>query len=88
MDIRFLESLIAVVETGSIAGAARKQWLTAAAVSQRIKALEQELECSLLYRSAHSAKPTEACYNLLPRARKLVQDVQGLKDDIDHTGLS
>ncbi len=88
MDIRYLESLIAVVETGSIAGAARQQWLTAAAVSQRIQALERELDCKLLSRSAHSAKPTEACYNLLPRARKLVQHVQGLKDDIDHTGLS
>ncbi len=88
MDVRFLESLIAVVETGSIAGAARKQWLTAAAVSQRIKTLEQELDCTLLSRSAHSAKPTEACYNLLPRAKKVVQEVQKLKDDIDHTGLS
>ncbi len=88
MDIRFLESLIAVVETGSIAGAARQQWLTAAAVSQRIQALERELDCGLLSRSSHSAKPTEACYSILPRARKLVQEVQGLKDDIDHTGLS
>ena len=88
MDIRFLESLIAVVETGSIAGAARQQWLTAAAVSQRIQALERELDCMLLSRTAHSAKPTEACYNLLPRARKLVQEVQELRDDIDHTGLS
>jgi DNA-binding transcriptional LysR family regulator len=44
MDIRFLESLIAVVETGSIAGAARLQYLTAAAVSQRIQALEKEIQ--------------------------------------------
>ncbi len=88
MDIRYLESLIAVVETGSIAGAARQQWLTAAAVSQRIQALERELDCTLLSRSSHSAKPTEACYNLLPRARKLVGDAQELKEGIDHTGLS
>jgi DNA-binding transcriptional LysR family regulator len=88
MDTRFLESLIAVVETGSIAGAARQQWLTAAAVSQRIQALERELECKLLSRSSHSAKPTEACYNILPRARKLVQDAESLKDDIDIQGLS
>lgn len=88
MDIRFLESLIAVVETGSIAEAARRQWLTAAAVSQRIQALERELECKLLSRSSHSAKPTGECYNLLPRARKLVQEAELLKDDIDDTGLS
>jgi len=88
MDIRFLESLIAVVETGSIAGAARLQYLTAAAVSQRIQALEKDLDCELLSRSGHAAKPTETCLNLMPRARKLVREAEALKGDIDDSAIT
>ena len=88
MDIRFLESLIAVVETGSIASAARLQNLTATAISQRIRTLEHEFNTALLSRSAHSAKPTQACLNILPRMQKLVSESKALKSDIDTTGLS
>ena len=88
MDIRFLESLIAVVDAGSIAGAARLQGLTPAAISQRIQALERYLDCELLLRSAHAARPTENCLNLIPRARKLVKEAEALKGDIDLSGLS
>lgn len=88
MDTRFLESLLAVAETGSIAAAARQQGLTAAAVSQRIRVLEAEFGEALLNRSAHAAAPTEACMRLLPGARKLVQDAQQLASRIDPAGLS
>ncbi|MES0812050.1 LysR family transcriptional regulator [Roseibium sp. SCPC15] len=87
MDTRFLQSLIAVVETGSIAGAARLQGLTAAAVSQRIRVLENELNCTLLKRSAQAAVPTENCLHLLPAARNLVRDAQRLGAHIDPGGL-
>lgn len=88
MDTRFLESLIAVVEAGSIAGAARLQGLTPAAVSQRIQSLERDIGCELLSRSAHTARPNENCLNLIPRARKLVHEADALQYDIDTTGLS
>lgn len=88
MDIRFLQSLVAVVETGSIVAAARREGLTPAAVSQRIQALERTLGCSLLVRGAHTARPTEACLSLLPRARQLVRDASLLVDDLDASGLS
>ncbi len=87
MDTRFLESLIAVVETGSIAGAARTQGLTAAAVSQRIRVLETELDCTLLNRSTHAALPTRACLQLLPSARNLVRDAGQLSARADAGGL-
>lgn len=88
MDIRFLKSLVAVVETGSIASAARLQNLTATAVSQRIRSLENEFDAELLSRSAHAATPTDACLNILPRMRKVIRDSEALKADIDSTGLS
>lgn len=88
MDIRFLQSLVAVVETGSIAAAARRENLTAAAISQRIQALERTLVCELLIRSAHSAIPSEQCLALLPKIRKLIQQAAELHDELDSGGLS
>lgn len=88
MDIRFLGSLLQVVEQGSIAAAARAQGLTAAAVSQRIQALEKQLGQALLTRVAHRAQPTEACLNILPRARHLLAEVQALQDDANTDALA
>ena len=88
MDIRFLESLIAVVEGGSISAAARVQGLTATAVSQRIRALEAEFGADLLIRSGHRAMPTKACLNLLPRARDLILEAAMLKRDFGSNALS
>ncbi len=72
MDIRFLESLISVVEHGSISAAAKAQGLTATAISQRIKALESGFGVQLLVRAGHSAQPSRACLQLLPEAQDLV----------------
>ena len=87
MDIRYLDSLIAVVELGSIAHAARAQNLTAAAVGQRILVLEKHFNTILLNRKSHKATPTEACLNLLPRARNIVREYHHLSTDIDQSGL-
>jgi len=87
MDIRYLDSLIAVVELGSIAHAARAQNLTAAAVGQRIQILENHFNTDLLNRKSHRATPTGACLNLLPRARHIVREFHQLSSDIDQSGL-
>ena len=88
MDTRYLKSLITVTDCGSIAEAARLEGLTAAAISQRIKALERLLGFALLSRAGHEAKPTEACLALLPRARRIVQEVGLLAGDADLEGLT
>jgi DNA-binding transcriptional LysR family regulator len=88
LDTRFLQSLIAVVDSGSIADAARVEHLTAAAVGQRVQALERELGFALLSRHGHTATPTEACLALLPRARRLVREASLLHGDADREGLS
>ncbi|WDZ94230.1 LysR substrate-binding domain-containing protein [Herbaspirillum sp. WKF16] len=88
MDSRYLKSLIAVVDSGSIADAARAEGLTAAAVSQRIQALERELGVELLSRAGHAARATDACVALLPRARRIVGEVALLAGDADDEGLT
>lgn len=88
MDTRYLKSLIAVVDCGSIADAARTEGLTAAAVSQRIQALEREFGFALLSRVGHAAKASDACLGLLPRARQIVREVGLLAGDADPAGLT
>ena len=88
MNIRFITSLIEVVDTGSIAAAARNQMLTPAAISQRIKALEVSLGCQLLSRAGHTAKPTAECLKILPRLKHLISEIDELQSDLDETGLS
>lgn len=88
MDSRYLKSLVAVIDSGSIADAARAEGLTAAAVSQRIQALERMLGCTLLSRAGHAAKATDACLALLPRARRIVREVALLAGDADDEGLT
>jgi len=88
MDTRFLQSLIAVIETGSIAAAARRQNLTAAAVSLRVKTLERSLGCSLLSRAGHSASATEACLRILPRLKRIDAEISCIGTDLDSKQLS
>ncbi|MBO9535504.1 LysR substrate-binding domain-containing protein [Herbaspirillum sp.] len=88
MDSRYLKSLVAVIDSGSIADAARAEGLTAAAVSQRIQALERMLGFALLSRAGHAAKATDACLALLPRARRIVREVALLAGDADDAGLT
>ncbi len=88
MDLAFLQSLLLVVECGSIAQAARTQQLTGAALRQRVTALERELGVSLLARSGHTLLPTQACTDLLPRARHMLQELALLKESVDTSGIS
>lgn len=88
MDIRYLESLISVAELGSIARAARAQNLTPAAVGQRIATLEKYFGTSLLDRTAHKAMPTQACIEMLPRARQIVRDFHAMGAALAPDGLA
>jgi DNA-binding transcriptional LysR family regulator len=88
MDLSFLQSLVLVVDSGSLAQAARTQQLTSAALRKRITALEQELGVALIVRSGHTLMPTEACVDLLPRARHLLHEYAMLKEDVEPSGLS
>lgn len=79
MDTRFLESFTTVVESGSLAEAARRLNLTPAALAQRIRALEQELGVRLLARTGRTVQPTEAGAAILLRARLFLREVRDLR---------
>ncbi|PLZ01399.1 LysR family transcriptional regulator [Burkholderia sp. WAC0059] len=79
MDIAFLGNLLLVVDTGSMAEAARRVGVTPAAIAQQVQALERELGVSLLVRAGRTVIPTEAGHRVIARARSLVREFTDLK---------
>ncbi|WP_099828179.1 LysR family transcriptional regulator [Oceaniglobus indicus] len=88
MDTRFIRTLLAVVETGSFAGAARRENLTPAAVAQRIRSLEARLGHRLVTRTGQTVAPTRQCTLILPRLNEIAKQVGQLAGDLDPTGLA
>lgn len=88
LDIKYLQTLLEVVDGGSLAEAARRQNLTAAAVGQRLKALETELGVSLVRRSGPTVRPTPACTRILPRLRSIIAETALISRDIAEDGLA
>ncbi|CAM3847484.1 LysR family transcriptional regulator [Bordetella tumulicola] len=80
MDIRYLNHFLKVVATGSMSEAARQLGLSPAAVAQQMRALERELDVSLLVRQGRSVQPTAAGQRLVERGHTLVQDADALRD--------
>ncbi|MEX0730782.1 MAG: LysR family transcriptional regulator [Aquisalimonadaceae bacterium] len=80
MSLRHLRTLIAVSEQGSFAAAAEAVWLTQSAVSQQMKALEEELGIALFDRSKRPPQLNDQGKALIQRARQLVYLYDGLKD--------
>ncbi|MFC0697194.1 LysR family transcriptional regulator [Paraburkholderia humisilvae] len=72
MDIRQLETLIRIVETGSFAGAADALCATQSTISARIGALERSLGVELFDRSSHRARLTPKGQELLKPAQEIV----------------
>lgn len=79
MDTRFLETFLMAVDNGSIAEAARRLNLTAAAVAKRIRALESDLGAVLVTRSGRTIRPTQAGAAIIDRARHFLAEARDFK---------
>jgi DNA-binding transcriptional LysR family regulator len=79
MDTIFLANYVLVAECGSIAEAARRLDLTAAAVAQQIHALERDVGTRLLARSGRTVQPTAAGHRMIEASRPLLRGFKGLK---------
>lgn len=59
LEMNYLEHYTAAVEVGSIGGAARKLNISQPGLTRSIRILEEQLEVTLLERSAKGVTPTE-----------------------------
>lgn len=76
METTALQTFIAVAESGSFSQAAEQLFLTQPAVSKRVGALEAELGTRLFDRIGRRVRMTEAGRALLPRARRIVTELE------------
>lgn len=80
MEIRQLKYFVAIAECGSFSEASRKFFLSQSAISQQIKLLEDELGVVLFMRSPHKVVLSEDGEQMLPMARKVLEDVKECRD--------
>lgn len=84
MNTTNLATFVAVMQTGSISGAAEKLYITQPAVSKRIKNLEDEFGTALFDTVGRSIIPTAAAYDLLPFVRRWLDDYEACKASLQH----
>ena len=88
METSYLHSFMLVVETGSMAEAARRLHITAAAVAQQMRILEREFKTPLLARAGRTVVPTPAGHRLKQSAPTLLRDLANAHLLVNDDGTS
>ncbi|MGJ7512500.1 LysR family transcriptional regulator [Variovorax sp. GT1P44] len=86
MTMQQLRALVAVVENGSIRGAARHLHLSQSAVTKAMQLLEEDAGVPLLIRRSRGIDLTEAGERLLARARLVTRQVELAYDELRQAG--
>ena len=76
MDLRQLEILQAIAETGSFTACGRKLHVSQSAISRQIALLEEELGEPLFLRIGRHVRMTAAAENLVQLGQRVFQDVR------------
>ena len=79
IDIAELLTFIKVAETSSFSEAGSQLFVTQPAISKRVASLENSLGVKLFDRIGRQVQLTEAGIRLLPKARKMAEDLQDIK---------
>ncbi len=84
MEIRQLKYFVSVAETSSFSEASRRCFLSQSAISQQIRALEDELGTTLFLRNPHKVTMTESGEELLPLARQALKSFETCREHINN----
>lgn len=82
IDFRQLRIFTVVAECKSFTLAAKKLNLTQSAVSHSIKALEEDLECTLFSRTSKRVFLTDSGVQLASRTQALLEEVRNLREEL------
>lgn len=80
-DLKAMRTFVEVVRRGSFAAAARSTGLSTSSVSRLVRDLEDQLDTSLMRRTARSVKLTDAGEHFLERCTDIVSAVDDLQFD-------
>lgn len=86
LDLTDLRLFIHIAEAPSLTQGARRAFMSPAAASMRIKAMEGQLNTVLLYRDSKGVELTEAGQRLLTHARLIMRQVGYLKTEFAEYG--
>ncbi|WP_158266805.1 LysR family transcriptional regulator [Alsobacter soli] len=86
IDYLGLEAFVSIGDRGSFNRAAAHLNLSQTALSHRLKKLEDDLGLKLLARTTRSVSLTPAGVELLPKARRLIEDLQASFEDLRRQG--
>src|SRR5438477_9728474 len=84
MDLRQLEILQAIAETGSFTACGRKLHVSQSAISRQILLLEEELGEPLFLRVGRQVRMTPAAESLVQLGQRVFQDVRETRSE-EHT---
>jgi DNA-binding transcriptional LysR family regulator len=82
MELRHLDTLLAIAEQGSFTAAADVLSTVQSNVSEQVRQLEEELGADLLVRGRRGATPTECGAAVLERARRIRRELEAMQADL------
>ena len=80
MELRHLKYFVTLAQTLNFSEASRLLYITQGTLSQQIRQLEDEIDAQLFDRTRHSVVLTEAGEELLPLAKKTIEDSEICSD--------
>src|SRR5688572_828641 len=82
MELRHLDTLLAIAEEGSFTAAADTLATVQSNVSEQVRQLESELGVQLLVRGRRGAEPTECGEVVLERSRRIRRELDAMRADL------